>query len=503
MQKRQLLINAVVGVGQVVVSAGAFVVLYGFIERRLSLEALGIWSIVQASARTTVTANLGMNGGATKFIAQYLAHEQHNYVSTLIQTALLATAVAMLGMVLLIYPFLEVILSYTLGDEVTAEQMSEALKLIPLALGAFWLGTVGGVILGCVEGFQRVDLSAYLTVIATLVYVGLGLWWIPQYGLIGLAYAQVVQMSVLCVLGWLVLRRLAPALPWLPVRYRMVAFKEMIGYNVKFQVISFSLILFDPVTKNLLALFGSLSAAGFYEAASRMVIQLRALVNTAHRAVVPTIADLQERAPQKVRRMYTVSFRLVVFLVTLAVPGLVALIPVVAEVWLAEGYQPMFMGFAVILLGAWFLNLLSNPAYYANLGTGELRWNVIAHLAIGGLNVVLGLALGYAFGSYGVVTAFALALLIGSAITALSYHVIHHIRLSQLMYAHQLVLLGWALVGGAAGLGLFFQTQGLWPWWAQGVAIGSLYLACVGWAAWQHPMGQQIRQWGAMLTGRG
>lgn len=503
MQKRQLLINAVVGVGQVVVSAGAFVVLYAFIERRLGLEALGIWGIVQALARTTVTGNLGMNGGATKFIAQYAAHGQHDYISTLVQTALLATAGAMLGMVLLIYAFLEVLIPFTLEYEASPEQMEEALTLMPLALSAFWLSTMGGVILGCLDGFQRVDLGSYLMMITTMVYVGFGLWWIPSYGLVGLAYAQVVQMSVLCIGGWLVLRRLAPNLPWLPIRWRTAAFKEMISYNVKFQVISFSLILFDPVTKTLMVRFGSLSAAGFYEAASRMVIQLRALVNTAHRAVVPTIADLQERAPEKVRRMYTISFRLVVFLVTLAVPGLIALVPVVAEVWLADGYHPMFMGFAVILLAAWFLNLLSNPAYYANLGTGELRWNVIAHIAIGGLNVVLGMLLGYAFGAYGVVAAFALALLIGSSITAVSYHVLYNIRLHQLLETSQLMLLGWALAGGAAGLLLFFQTQSTWPWWAQGVAIGGLYFGCVGRAAWQHPMGKQVRHWALVLAGRG
>ena len=85
-----------------------------------------------------------------------------------------------------------------------------------------------------------------------------------------------------------------------------------------------------------------------------------------------------------------------------ALPLLVGLTPLVSRLWLGA-YVPVFVTFAMLLFAGWFLNLAANPAYFANMGTGELRWNVISHVTNGVLNLGFGVLLGMLFGGVGVV----------------------------------------------------------------------------------------------------
>lgn len=496
MQTRQLIRNALTSVLQVIVSAGTIGVLYWFIERRLGIEALGIWGIVLASVSMTNLANLGMRGGATKFVAQYLAHGNAAYVSVLIQTAFLATALAMFVMAVGLYPFLERLLPFVLEQGVSAEDLDIALALVPFALLGFWLTSVAGVVLASLDGLHRIDLSSYLTMAASVIYMALALWWIPSEGLVGVAKAQVAQGGFLLVAAWVMLRRIH-AVPLVPYTWSTSAFKEMLAYNVQFLAISMAALLVDPVTKGLLGRLGSVQAAGYYEYAYRLIMQVRALVNSAHRAVVPAVADAQERDPGQIEQVYAVSFRLILFLVTLGLPALIGILPVVAEFWLVGGYQPMFMGFGVILAVAWFLNMLCNPAYYNNMGTGQLRGNVIGHAIIAVVNVGLGLTLGYLYGAYGVVVAFGVALLAGSGTITVMYHRQNSVAVPQLWAKGQGALIVTCVLAGAAMLGVFALTRGHLHWAWQGVLMAALYALIVLPVAWRHAVAQTIRRWGA------
>ena len=78
----------------------------------------------------------------------------------------------------------------------------------------------------------------------------------------------------------------------------------MMGYGLNIQMISVSQMLYDPITKGLLVKFGGLDLAGYYEMANRMVIQLRGLIVSAVQVLVPTIADLKEKNPDSIHKVY-------------------------------------------------------------------------------------------------------------------------------------------------------------------------------------------------------
>ena len=89
--------------------------------------------------------------------------------------------------------------------------------------------------------------------------------------------------------------------------------------------------------------------------------------------LVPTISGLRERDPAAIPAVYRASYRLVFFLGVPAFAFLVTVSPIVSRIWLGR-YEPVFVTFVALLAAGWLVNILSNPAYVVDLGTGALRW---------------------------------------------------------------------------------------------------------------------------------
>jgi len=81
---------------------------------------------------------------------------------------------------------------------------------------------------------------------------------------------------------------------------------------------------------------------------------------------------------------------------------------------LTGGYSHDMILYLGLLIVAWGFNTLCGPAYFTNMGTGEVGWNTIGHAIMAILNVGLGWVLGERFGGFGVVSAYSIALITGS-----------------------------------------------------------------------------------------
>lgn len=493
--KRRFLINALASVGQVVIVGATFLVLYRFAKDEIGIERFGVWSLVLATTSASALAKMGMATSTIKFVAMYRAREAPERVRAVIETATLSLFVFMALVLAALYPLFLVIIEAAVEPGLLAE----ARAILPYALGAFLLTSTALVVTACLDGYQRIDLRSGLMAAAAVVYLGLVFVLVPRHGLVGLAQAQLAQAALLLATSWLLLRHLAPALPLVPYRWQWSTFKEMLSYSLNLQAISVAKLLFEPLTKILMMRFGGAAASGYFEFAYRMVVQLRALVVTAHQAIVPAIAELQERAPEQIRALYTRSFRMLAFLIVLALPLSLALTPLISRVWLGA-YEPAFVLYANLLFAGWFINMLSNPAYFAYLGIGRLRWNVAGHFASGVLNGVLGFALGLAFGGTGVVVAFVVALLVGSLVITAAYQHEYRIGVGELVEGPSLWLGAMSLVGLGVAWALYDRVTAPWP--LLGALVLGSYLALVAVPLWRHPAGRQLLAWAASLWRR-
>jgi O-antigen/teichoic acid export membrane protein len=428
MQKRQILINTITLVSQVLVTGGILFFLYRFLINTIGVEQLGIWSVVLASTSVTNIANLGLSSSVVKFVAKYSAQNKNEKVSGVIQTAAISVGVLVGFFLLFVYPFANWLLSLV----VPLSGLKAALSILPYALVSYWIILIAGVFQAGLDGCQRIELRSMIFMAGALLHLIFAFIFVPIYGLMGLAYARVIQTVIVLICSWLIAKRIILILPAFPYRWSRNLFREIIGYGINYQVISISYMLWDPTTKALLTKFGDLTMVGFYEMASRMVVQLRAFIVSASQVLVPAIADLEEKNPEKIQSVYLTSYQLIFYLALPLCSLIILCTPVISILWIGH-YEGIFITFSILLAIGWFLNTLSVPAYYSGLGSGKLLWNVISYISIGTMNAVLGIFLGMYHGGMGVVIAWVVSLAIGSSIIYLFYHINNDIPLMELI----------------------------------------------------------------------
>ena len=428
MQKRQLLNNSILSILQIIVISGTLLLLYRLLLNTIGIEQFGIWSTVLAISSVSQLTNLGLSGSIVKFTAKYIARKEPESISKVIQTAVLSSAV-FTGIILIIsYPLIKL----GIGLIIPHDSIQYAAEIMPHALLAVWTMLITGIIQGGIDGYQRIDIRSFLLMGGAIFNLLLCFALVPAYGLLGAAYARVIQSVTLLLSSWFFLRKLLPILPVVPFRWNKSTFKEIIGYSFNFQIISVATICYEPATKLLMSKFGGLSMTGYFEMASRLIQQLRSFIISANQVLVPAIADLKERSPEKIVSLYKKSYQLLFYISFPLFSIIIICIPVISELWI--GYsEKTFITFATLLAVGWFLNTLASPAYFTYLGTGKLSWNVLAHITIGILNIGLGIILGLFYNGIGVITAWILSLSMGSSIIYLSYHLKNQIPFNELL----------------------------------------------------------------------
>jgi len=427
-QRRRILINAFMSLVQVVVLGGVLFIFYRFLLRTIGVEQLGIWSVVLSTTSIAGIANLGLTGSVVKFVAKYIAREENEIVSGIIQTAIISIGI-IIGFLLLIgYP----IIKWVLGLIIPYNNLEQALSILPYSLISLWIMIIFGVLQSGIDGHQRIDIRSVILMAGALFHLILAFFLVPSYGLIGLAYARVIQASLLLLTSWVILKRLIPPLPIFPYKWDRKLFREMLGYGLNFQVISIVRMLCGPTTKALLSRFGGLSMVGFYEMATRMVMQIRSLLVSVNQVLVPAIADLQEKEPNLIQNIYKDNYRLMVYIALPLYSLIIACTPLISKIWIGH-YESIFVIFSILLAVSLFINALSVPAYFSYLGIGILKWNTLGYVTTAFMNVALGLMIGIFFGGIGVVLAWVISSITGSLIIAISYNCKYTISLRELL----------------------------------------------------------------------
>lgn len=178
------------------------------------------------------------------------------------------------------------------------------------------------------------------------------------------------------------------------------SFLEMLSYGLQFQLGSIVMMLFDPLTKAMLARYGGVGAVGYFEMASQLVTRVRALIVSANQVVVPLIASVYQHDVRHLEKIFNFSMELLFLVIGPIFALLILWSPLISELWLGTRDEK-FTAYVTILSIAWGFNVIAGPAYFANQGTGKIGWNSASHVWIGVANVLLGWSLGKIFGAWG------------------------------------------------------------------------------------------------------
>jgi O-antigen/teichoic acid export membrane protein len=231
---------------------------------------------------------------------------------------------------------------------------------------------------------------------------------------------------------------------------------------------------------------------GYYEMASKMMWHLRGLLVSATQVIVPAIANMQEKIPDQIRSAYITCYGMLFYLALLFYSFTIVSMPLVSELWVGY-YESVFILFSALLAIGYFFNTLSIPAFYVNLGTGKLVWNVLGMVTIGLLNTLLGLLFGSLFDGVGVVVGLVIALVIGSALIVTSYHVKNKLPLINIVPKTSNALILSCLV--STMIVLLLQYESLLDSIGSSVISIVLFVLIVVIPVWFHPMKKRLKGW--------
>jgi O-antigen/teichoic acid export membrane protein len=490
MKKKLVIHNAATSILQIVVSGISLILLYKILIRFIGIERLGVWSLVLATTSMAQLAAMGITGSIVKFVAKYSATNENDKLALLIETATTSIAFIFVIILLVAYPCARQYLKYALQGNLC----QAALSILPMALIAYWIAMLTSVFQAGLYGSQLIMYRNYLLMADSISYLVICYFVAGKFGLIGLAYARVIQNLLSMLVSWAILKKHIPNLPMIPCRWDRTIFREIIGYSMNFQVISILTILCDPLTKGFLSRFGSASMVGYYEMANRLVQQFRSLIVNANQVLVPAFAQLKELEPEKIQTMYLKSYSLLFYIALPVFSTLIISAPLVSELWIGRN-ESMFVASMIILSVGWFVNTLCVPAYYAGLGTGDLRWNVISHAIMAVLNFGLGFILGKCFGALGVINGWAIALAMGGIILSISFHKINRLSMKELLPLSSRWLAA-SCLGGILLSYLLFRnaSHSISPIIINGAMVASFIVVMAG-PIWIHPMRKELMEW--------
>ena len=279
----------------------------------------------------------------------------------------------------------------------TEENQVIAMEILPLGLVAFWIYTITGVYQAGLFGCQLIARRNGLLMMESFTHLILCVMLAGRFGLLGLAYARIVQNLLTLCATIFALRRHLSELPIIPLVWDRSLFRLQAREAGSFQLISLLTILADPLTKGFLSSFGSVTWVGYYGMANKLVQQLRSMIVGANQMLVPTFAQLKVLDPEKGQHVFRRAYELTCYI---AIPSFTLLgisAPLISSLWIGY-YEPIFVSAVAVLSVGWLLNTLSGPAYFALMGTGHMHVNLVAHIAMMIINVLLTLALGNILG---------------------------------------------------------------------------------------------------------
>lgn len=489
MKRRPIFLNAMTTFLQIAGNAAILFFLYRFLVRAIGIERLGVWSLVLATTSVVTLANQGFATSIVRFVAKYAAREAPGDISVLVQTALISVGAALGAVLLALYPAAQWMLALVLPRS----SLAGAYAILPYAFASLWINVTGSVLQAGLAGHELINQCNYVEFGGSALYLLLAFALVPAHGLVGLGYAQAAQATICAAALWILLKRRVP-LPLVPRRWSKPLFREMAGYGLHFQMITASQAIREPVTKALLAKFGGPAMTGLYDMASRWVVTFRELIVQSNHVLVPTVSSLHEREPGAIPSVYDKSYRLIFFLAIPVFAFLVVLSPIVSAIWLGK-YEPIFVKFVALLAVGWLVNVLSDPAYVVDLGTGALRWVSVGCAATAVLNLMLGFLGGAIFGGMAVVIASVVSLIVGYAILVAAYHFKNRLPFNTLFPPES----AGVVVASVFGVALFFpffraaQAQSLFSARiAFGITAASITMIV---PMWIHPMRKRVVNW--------
>lgn len=446
-RNRPLLQNATISLIQPLTSLICLFIAYRILTNTVGVEGVGLWSLLVAGSLVARLADVSGSGGLARFVAVELQKaDAKNAVASYIHTVTLTT-IALNG-------FAGTLLWLTSGALidwlVKPAHVSEAHQLLPFAVvGTIFLAPVAATVCSAIDGTQRARERAVLVSISSVASLISSWLLIPRLGAMGFAISQILQQTIVIVLGWTLLRWRVQGMGMFPYRWRQAIFRETVGFGLRLQLMALASLLTEPLTKFVISQWGGLDFVAYYEFAIRILNQIRSLVVTAAQPLIAAVAAARND-PRRLDELLTKSTKLAIVSAVGVCLLSISAGPILSYVMLGKIEEKLL--YSLLILAAGFgANTVSIPFYFAALGLGVTRWNMLSQLQAAILIILFSMPMGANLGGYGAIATLTMALISGSAIILIGNGYAIKMMSVIIKNARWILLAGVVIVAACAG----------------------------------------------------
>ena len=391
----QLRINMASGMATTVVNIAVMAAGYPIYLHFLGYEKYGVWLVLATVLSFAQLGNLGIGQAVMKLVAEDYGRNDIKGIQRYVTTALTMLSVSGIIVLSVILAFkIQIIALFKLNDE-NAEMAAWLLPYIGiLSIYVFTVQTLNATL----SGLGRMDLANYIqsigkivavTVAAVLLYNGRG----TESLLIGniLSYAFIQVASLICI------RRIAAIRLLRLDNLDVQRGKHLLSFGGAVFGGSLISMFLSPFNKIMLSRYAGVSTIPVYEIAFNGSMQIRALFEAGLRAMMPEIsrisAILTRHAKDRISQIYRRAMRLICLFGIPMYGGLIIFLTPLLKFWLRQRFvDELPIAFRIMLIST-FISLLSVPSYYTFLGSGMVRYTLISHIILSGINILMVLAI--------------------------------------------------------------------------------------------------------------
>ena len=416
---RQIINNSVITFIQIIVVSLSVFYLYRYIIFSIGIEKLGLWSLILSVTSLANIGNFGFTGSLVKYSAELSIRDEYKVINAILNASVVSIIILLMVLLSSVYFLSFFFLEYIVEDN----WLEISRGLLFYALLSLFINIIASLYFSILEGLNLSFLKSVALIFATIIYVALSILLLDKFDLMGLAYAQLVQAISFLIMGLIMSKIYIPNFKLLFFKWHKSLMKDVYSYGFNFQLIGISLMLYDPITKTILSKYVGLDFVGIFELATKLVKQIRALTSGAIQNLIPKIVKInrlnnKEKIIDAYKKINNINLILTFSTLVLLIPLSKSL-----SIILIDQKNMSFIIVLICLTIGWFISSVAVPAYMVNLGTTNLKWNVMSHILIGILNFLLCLIVAHYFGNgVNVVLSWVFSLILGSLIIIYEFH---------------------------------------------------------------------------------
>lgn len=337
------------------------------------IEMVGLWSLTVGMVSLARLLDFTGSSALTRIVAISDVKKRHCYIDTLV---VFSIVFYIFLAVCMYFPVLVIIMD-TVGEDLSPVIPT----LLFLSLAAIILSVTYQNHAAALDGLELASTRSAIGIFCMLIYGTVCAVCIPYYGIVSLAFAQILQFLFGIILFRLVLRKTLHSMTIIPFYFSTKNFKELYSYGVKLQINSLTLLAFDVSSRYLISLNYGLSVVAYYDISYKLAGHTRGLVQSYFNPLIPKYASQWSNNPREAFENMLKDLKLYFLPISGIFACVLFTLPLISLFYF-QGLSQTFLMIGVILNLAWWAATCTLIMQIFCKSINILFWTIIGHVAL-------------------------------------------------------------------------------------------------------------------------